>query len=792
MQIKTKIQVDYDNIISRFPLPKHHRISTTMSYIVLHLFLFVLAITQSASQSTTSGDVITITKAANVAKPGCQTQCGNVTIPYPFGIGPGCFLSEWFEITCNTSFNPPRTQIGRIHILEFTDYTFRIANRVSSRCYDPLGNITEDNSVFRSLAETSPFSFSQKNQFTLIGCDDIAIFLDSLVTNFTGGCIALCSIPDQVVNGSCSGVGCCQTSIPKALKYYYTTILISVDGHTKIWSFNRCSYTFLGEQDRFTFNGVSDFMDPDFRNRTSASVPVLVDWVVGNLSCSEARNVGVLACQANSRCVDSDTGVPGYRCICNDGYQGQPYLEPGCQDINECEDPNNLCDGVCTNTLGNYTCSCKHGYVGDGLKNGRGCTKEKSEFPVIKFSLGMGFGFLGILVGTTWLYFVFKKRNLVKLRRKFFQQNGGLLLKQRITTNDGNVDSTKLFTAQELENATNNYAEDMILGRGGYGTVYKGILTDQRVVAIKKSRVMDETQIEFFINEVIILTKVHHRNVVKLLGCCLETEVPLLVYEYVPNGTLDDHIHGKGSMNWLSWDDRLRVAAEAAGTFSYLHSATSTPVIHRDVKSANILLDDNYTTKIADFGASRLVPIDQTQVSTLVQGTLGYLDPEYFHTSQLTEKSDVYSFGVVLAELLTGQKPLSMERTEEERNLAIYFVTSLKENRLFQILESRVVREGSLEQLQQIGELVKRCLNLIGDERPTMKEVATELEGLRKFTQHPWTSQNVDEENANLLNKENEETDLYAESINPYPSTREMSSAFSIDNGLLYPSNILR
>ncbi|KAL8237228.1 hypothetical protein R6Q59_018309 [Mikania micrantha] len=756
---------------------------TTNNELFLFLILIMLSITHSTSQPITAGDVTTITRSANVTKPGCQSQCGNVTIPYPFGIGPGCFLSEWFEITCNTSVTPPRPQIDNLPILEITDYTFRVPNKVSSRCYDPLGNITFDDPVYTSLGEASPFSFSQKNQFTLIGCDDIALILDPLLANFTSGCLALCSNPDEVVNGSCAGVGCCQTSIPKGLKYYYTGALISINKHTAIWSFDPCTYSFLGEQERFAFHGVSDLMDPGFRNRTRASVPILVDWVVGNLSCSEARTGGVLACQPNSRCVDSDTGVPGYRCICNEGYEGQPYLEPGCQDINECEDPNNLCAGVCTNTPGNYTCSCNDGYTGDGLKNGRGCKKENSQFPVIKFSLGMGFGFLAILVGITWLYFVFKKRNLVKLRRKLFQRNGGLLLKQRITTNEDNVDSTKIFTAQELEKATNNYAEDRILGRGGYGIVYKGILTNQQVVAIKKSLVMDETQIEQFINEVIILTKVNHRNVVKLLGCCFETEVPLLVYEFVSNGTLYNHIHGKGTMTWLSWENRLRVAAEAAGALSYLHSATSTPVIHRDVKSANILLDDNYTTKIADFGASRLVSLDQMQVSTLVLGTRGYLDPEYFQTSLLTEKSDVYSFGVVLAELLTGQNSFSMERSEEERNLATYFIMSLKENRLFQILEPRVVREGTIEQLQQIGELVKRCLNLTGDERPTMREVAIELEGLRKFTQHPWASRDGDEENTNLINMEREEMDLYEESMNPYSS---------INSGPLHPTNTLR
>ncbi|KAI3676278.1 hypothetical protein L1987_85883 [Smallanthus sonchifolius] len=167
--------------------------------IQLFLFLFVLAITQSSSsQSTTSGDVITITKAANVAKPGCQTQCGNVTIPYPFGIGPDCFLSKWFETTCNTSISPPRPQIAGLQILEFTDYTFRVANKVGTRCYDPFGNVTEDNSAITDLGCASPFSFSQKNELTLIGCDDIAIFVGPPQVN--SGCRVSCSEPEEVVN----------------------------------------------------------------------------------------------------------------------------------------------------------------------------------------------------------------------------------------------------------------------------------------------------------------------------------------------------------------------------------------------------------------------------------------------------------------------------------------------------------------------------------------------------------------------------------------------------------------
>lgn len=299
-----------------------------------------------------------------------------------------------------------------------------------------------------------------------------------------------------------------------------------------------------------------------------------------------------------------------------------------------------------------------------------------------------------------------------------------------MTSFDGGADRSKLFNSEELNKATDNFNVNRILGQGGQGTVYKGMLEDGRIVAVKKSKVIDEGKIEEFINEVAILSQINHRNVVKLLGCCLETEVPLLVYEFISNGSLYQYIHNQNDELPLTWGMRLQIGSEIAGALSYLHSAASLPIYHRDIKSSNILLDDKYRAKVADFGTSKSISIDQTHVTTKVQGTFGYLDPEYFQSSQFTDKSDVYSFGVVLVELLTGQKPISLARSEDHRSLVIYFVVSMEENFLFDILDKHV-KLGRREEIMQVANIAKRCLKLSGKKRPTMKEVAAELEAIR-------------------------------------------------------------
>ncbi|KAL7263030.1 hypothetical protein ACSBR1_001242 [Camellia fascicularis] len=361
-------------------------------------------------------------------------------------------------------------------------------------------------------------------------------------------------------------------------------------------------------------------------------------------------------------------------------------------------------------------------------------------------SLISGIGVLLLIIASWWLYKVQEKRNNKKRKEKFFKRNGGLLLKEKLSSSscDGSVEKTKLFSSKELEKATDHYNEDRILGQGGQGLIYKGMLSDGSIVAIKKSKIVDEGNVEQFINKVVILSQINHRNVVKLLGCCLETEVPLVVYELISNGTLFEHIHHANEDFPLPWEMRLRIATEIAGALFYLHSAASVPIYHRDIKSTNILLDDKYRAKVSNFGSSRSVAIDQTHFTTQVQGTFGYLDPEYFQSSQFTEKSDVYSFRVVIVELLTQQKAISSDRSQESRSLATFFIQSMEDNHLFEILDQKIIQEVWREEIVAVAHLAKRCLNLNGKKRPTMKDVAVELEGIRMRRGNTVTQQNYD------------------------------------------------
>ncbi|OMO83358.1 hypothetical protein COLO4_22574 [Corchorus olitorius] len=697
------------------------------------------------------GLLIFAAEVASQTKPGCVDRCGSLEIPYPFGISDGCFLDESFHITCNTTFNPPRAFLPRGNtaapILNISlDGELRVSSSIARQCYNASGMMVDDRTSALVLAKF-PFS-NTRNRFTAVGCDTFAAIAGTQGQNFTTGCLSLCDQINNVANGSCAGIGCCQTMIPRGMRNFGAAVG-TLNNHSTVNSFNPCSFAFLVEDGFYNFS-TTDLIDLGNKQ----DMPVVLDWTVGNVTCQEAQiNLTTYACQATDiECLESSNG-PGYRCRCKAGFKGNAYLVNGCQDIDECS-TSNPCSGTCNNLPGGVSCSCPEGFEGDGMMNGTGCRRiaNTSDEKRLIIPLSVSISLLVLIVAGCWIYWGVQKRKLIKMKEKFFEQNGGVMLQQQLSKHRGSFETARIYTAEELKKATNNYHESRVLGQGGYGTVYKGIFPDNKVVAIKKSKICDQSQIEQFINEVLVLSQINHRNVVKLLGCCLETEVPLLVYEFITNGTLSDHLHDKLPTSSLPWEMRLRVAADTAGALAYLHSATSMPIIHRDVKTTNILLDNNYTAKVADFGASRLVPLDHTQLTTLVQGTLGYLDPEYFHSSQLTDKSDVYSFGVVLAELITGKQALAFDRPEKERNLAMYFVSSMKENRLLEMLDVHIVNEGTVNQINQVAELAKKCLRVRSEERPAMKEVAMELEGLKVVEKHPWIkADSGSEETENLL-----------------------------------------
>ncbi|KAG2665845.1 hypothetical protein I3760_15G026700 [Carya illinoinensis] len=678
-----------------------------------------------------------VAAAHEIALPNCPDHCGDVPIPYPFGTSDDCSLNEDFFISCNqSSTGRDQPQIGVIVVPNISVELgqLEILLTLSRQCYNESGML----SSFRRSRLTSTFTISNtENIFMAVGCDTYAYLHGRQYNgNFSMGCMSICQNESNVLNGTCSGIGCCQVEIPKKVSNF-SLQASSFYNHSEVLSFNPCSYAFIVKKGLFNFS--SDNLTNIEDNRT---LPMVIDWTIGTETCEHAQNKPEYVCGGNSTCYNPEYGY-GYRCSCNTGYDGNPYLPQGCKDVDECLDPNlNNCTSVkrCSNTEGSYKCSCPKWHGGDGRKDGEGCTLNQRLVNKIAFAGGVGF--IVLLVSISWMYLIIKQRKMIKLRERFFRQNGGALLSQQLSSQENSVETAKIFSAEELKKATNNYHENLIIGQGGFGTVYKGLLSDDRVVAIKKSKLVDKSQIEQFINEVLVLSQINHRNVVKLLGCCLETEVPLLVYEFISNGTLFEHIHHKGSLSPISWETRLKIAAETAEALSYLHSAASPPIIHRDVKSSNILLDGNYTAKVSDFGASRLIPLHQIEVATLVQGTLGYLDPEYLQTSQLTVKSDVYSFGVILVELLTGEKALSFDRSEEQRNLAMYFLFAIKEDRLFEVLEQNLGTERNEKQLKEVANLARRCIKVKGEDRPTMKEVATELEGLRKIDKHSWV--NVD------------------------------------------------
>ncbi|KAL6620431.1 hypothetical protein ACP70R_035570 [Stipagrostis hirtigluma subsp. patula] len=347
------------------------------------------------------------------------------------------------------------------------------------------------------------------------------------------------------------------------------------------------------------------------------------------------------------------------------------------------------------------------------------------EFPNAA-SVGLSKGALGgILAGTliSAIALSVVATTLIVRRRSRYKT----VSKRSLSRFSVKIDGVRCFTFEEMAIATNNFDLSAQVGQGGYGKVYKGILADGAVVAIKRAHEDSLQGSKEFCTEIELLSRLHHRNLVSLVGYCDEEDEQMLVYEFMSNGTLRDHLSAK-SKRPLSFGRRLQIALGAAKGILYLHTEANPPIFHRDVKASNILLDSKFVAKVADFGLSRLAPVPDVEgtlpahVSTVVKGTPGYLDPEYFLTHKLTDKSDVYSLGVVFLEMLTGMRPI-----EHGKNIVREVNSACQSGNISEIIDSRMGLYPP-ECVRRFLSLATKCCQDETDARPSMWEIVRELE----------------------------------------------------------------
>ncbi|KAK3446338.1 hypothetical protein EUGRSUZ_A02055 [Eucalyptus grandis] len=511
----------------------------------------------------------------SLAWPGCPDACGNLTdISYPFGIGPGCFLDPRYEIDCQGTNSPVPKNLSVV-VLDVS-----------------LPGSSESPGLIRV---SQPISYSHLNCSTNEQND---------ARNRTLG-FDQCS----------SGIGCCMTSIPDEISEYNVEFK-TLDGKAMGPRHAECRYAFLVER--------TWWYKVDLHN-----LPI-----------------------------DVPPGVPSLTYwSCNQGHRGNYFLPQGCEgeigtstfilylslhlypkpDVDECKDRADLnCRGKCVNRPGSYDCIDNKikATIGTSLLApffyGRHSFKLMGANLYDEGEIGyawararrhtISFSFLVVVQ-------IHQEKVRGKAQAKFFKCNGGLVLQQRLPNiQDNHMEKGKLFTLMELDTATNHFNKRRILGRGGQGTIYKEMLMDGTIIAVNKSKVVNVGHVKQFVNEVIILSEINQKNMVKLLRFCLESEAPLLFINLFPV-KLSINISMIQNQEFpILWEMRLRIANEVAGDLSYLHFASATLIYHCDIKSSNILLDEKYGAKVVDFGASKSITIDQTHLTTMVRGTFGYLD----------------------------------------------------------------------------------------------------------------------------------------------------------------------
>jgi len=681
-------------------MSKSNNVTSTMLILLPYLLLLQL----TAFSATPEAEITS----------GCPDSCGGIAIQYPFGVGTGCFR-KGFEIICDRRMNRPvlagTTKPVPVNHLSIKTAEARVMLPVAWQCFNSSDSVYawSDGDVQFNLDEVYRIS-NTNNQLVVVGCNTLGYTQsqrsegNDYEYGYYTGCMCYCNNSRSAMDGVCAGVGCCRLDIPQGL----TDNRMNFDAYTHKarLGYSPCDYAFLVDRDNYTFHAADLKMD------ISTMMPVWLDWAIrDNLTCDEAKKAAEsYACVSpNSGCRDSSNGL-GYVCNCSVGYEGNPYIANGCTDINECERRQEYpCRGVCRNTLGSYECKCPSGSHSTDPFNDA-CNPN---FPLAAKIATGAIGGLFIIAVAVFVSLLVKEKRRMK---DYFRKNGGPIIEE--------VNKIKLFRKKELEQILNT---SNCIGQGGFGEVYKGYIRDEtQPVAVKKPKI-DVKLAGQFANEVIIQSRVLHKNIVKLIGCCLEVDVPILVYEYVPNGSLDRILHDSNRVP-LSLDLRLQIAAQSAKGLAYMHSEITTPILHGDVKPANILLDEDFVPKISDFGTSRMITVDEHYASTII-GNWGYMDPEYVLTGLYTSKSDIYSFGVVLLELITRKKALDPDNNILLGNSLDAYT---KKKRVIELIDPEIAAIGSTGIFHSLAEIIVQCLNSDVDQRPEMADVAEHLRYLLK------------------------------------------------------------
>ncbi|KAK8685837.1 hypothetical protein V6N13_124871 [Hibiscus sabdariffa] len=488
-------------------------------------------------------------------------------------------------------------------------------------------------------------------------------------------------------------------------------------GGGRLLSFEEVNNT----QCHFLFSSTSIVVDSTRNSMVSLDLERgNLEWWVQDCNCDP---------DADTTVVKNGNDTVGCRCLCNEGFEGDGFKQGGgCRRVSNCHHGSRYISGKCEGNT-------RAGVLVGGLVGG------------------------ALLMGVVALVCFY-------LRRRSNSINRHMSAKRLLSEAAGNS-SVPCYAYRDIERATNGFSDKQRLGTGAYGTVYAGKLQNDDWVAIKRFRYRDPDSIDQVMNEIKLLSSVSHPNLVRLLGCCIEDGEPILVYEFMPNGTLSQHLQRERGQG-LPWTIRLTIAAETAKAISYLHSVNP-PIFHRDIKSSNILLDYNYRSKVADFGLSRLGMTESSHISTAPQGTPGYLDPQYHQYFHLSDKSDVYSFGVVLVEIITALKVVDFSRAHSEVNLAALANDRIGRGCVDEIIDPYLDphRDAwTLSSIHNVAELAFRCLASHRDMRPTMTEVAEELEHIRLSAWVPGmciespTAASSDDESEKSFNKSTERSDV--------------------------------